>query len=402
MKCRSCGRTDKFVEILDLGYHAWCNNFLDEKDLGDEETYPLRLIYCYNCDMLQLDYTVPKNVMFSNHSYLSGSSKPLLDHFYNLAQENKEQFNLDSHSCILDIGGNDGSQLLQYQKLGFKNLFNVESAKNIADISTNTGIKTYNTFFDDMFAYKEFLPCSFKLINASGVFFHLEDLHSVIKAIKYLLKDDGVFICQFMYAGMMIEKQTYDMVYLEHILYYTLNSLEKLLKPYGLTIFDASFNNIHSGSIIAKISHSKSHLAENKTEQYYHTKENDKKYNLDAFIEFGQNIVINRFKLQTFLSDLKAQGKKIYGMGSPAKGNTLLTYEKLTPYIDKLVEINDLKVGKYTPVTHIKIEKESKEDLPDYYLLLSHNFSDYIIEQNKDIIAKGVKFIHPFPPRIIC
>jgi hypothetical protein len=139
------------------------------------------------------------------------------------------------------------------------------------------------------------------------------------------------------------------------------------------------------------------------TKRYLNLKEKDKEYTFEKFKKFGQKIVSDRYRLRKFIKDLKGESKKIYGYGAPAKGNTLLTYEKIdNKLLDKLVEINPLKIGKYTPVTHIPIVQESKEDLPDYYLLLAHNFDKEILEKNKEITDKGVKFIVPFPtPRII-
>jgi hypothetical protein len=398
MKCRACGHQYS-IDILDLGMQGWCNDFLNKDQVGKEKTYDLRLIYCLKCNMLQLSETVPKETMFKHHDYLSGTTKTLREHFYNLAKENVEQFCLSGNDCILDIGGNDGTQMVQYKLLGLDNIINVESADNIAAISEEAGIPTINKFFNEELAYKRFLPGSVMLINASGVFFHLEELHSVIRAIKYLLSSSGIFIVQFMYAGTMIEKGTYDMIYHEHLLYYTLHSLEALLEPYGLLIFDAYESDIHSGSVIAKICHSQSLLPMSK--RLLELEEKDKKYNYEAFKEFGAKITANRYKLRDFVNSLRTSSDiKIYGYGAPAKGNTLITYEGIK--LDKIVEVNPLKVGKYTPVTHIPIVQESKDDLPDYYLLLSHNFQDEILEKNKDIIAKGVKFISPFPePKIL-
>lgn len=401
MKCRSCGHNVLFP-LLNLGMQGWCNDFITKDKIGNENTYPLELCYCLKCDMLQLSYAVPKETMFKKHDYLSGTTKTLREHFYNLAEENIKQFCLSGNDSILDIGGNDGTQMAQYKIQGLDNVVNVESADNIAKISSDSGIPTINAFFNEELAYKRYLPGSIMLINASGVFFHLEELHSVIRAIKYLLAGSGIFIVQFMYAGTMIEKGTYDMIYHEHLLYYTLHSLKNLLEPYGLHIFDAYESNIHSGSVIAKICHNKCCLGEIKSKRLEELEEKDKKYTFKAFQEFAKNIQTNRYKLRDFINNLRKDNPniKIYGYGAPAKGNTLLTYEGLK--LDKLVEVNDLKIGKYTPVTHIPVERESKDDLPDYYLLLSHNFQDEILEKNKDIIEKGVKFISPFPePRIL-
>ena len=119
---------------------------------------------------------------------------------------------------------------------------------------------------------------------------------------------------------------------------------------------------------------------------------------MEAFRDFSEKIQQRKSDLRNFLANLKQKGKTIYAYGAPAKGNTLLNYFNIdNGLIDKAVEINEMKIGNYLPGSHIPITKESKDDLPDYYLLLSHNFEEEIIKRNKDIIASGVKFIVPFP-----
>lgn len=397
MKCRSC-KNENLEPILDLGKHPWCNDFLTETELGYENLYPLKLMYCNDCTLLQLDYTVPKETMFKNHTYVSSTTNTLKKHFYELALENKEQFSLKEDDMILDIGGNDGTQLLQYIKAGITNVVNVESADNIAQLSVDSGVKTINNFFNEDLIINENLENKVKLINASGVFFHLEELHSVIKGIKRALVKDGIFVVQFMYAGTMVEKLNFDGIYHEHLCYYTIQSLKNLLEPYGFKIFDAYYSDIHSGSIIAKVCNEDADFSE--TEKYEQTFNLDKKYNKQAFIDFASIVESKKNDLKNLLIDIKSKqpNAKIYAYGAPAKGNTLLNYFNIdNTLIDKCVEVNELKIGLYLPKTHIPIVKESNEDIPDYYLLLAHNFADEIIERNKELMDKGVKFIIPFP-----
>ena len=396
MYCRGCN-SEKIKLILDLGNQPWCNDFLKEEDVGSEQKYPLRLCYCEDCELLQLDHTVSKETMFADHQYLSGMTKTLVNHFYEVAEENVKQFNIQSDDLIVDIGGNDGSQLLQYKKVGVENVLNVESAKRVSEISRSAGIETINEFFNETCAKKHLGEKSVKLYNASGVFFHLEELHSVIEGIKYSLRDDGILIVQFMYAGTMIEKLNFDTIYHEHLCYYTLRSLNNLVSQYGLEIFDAYYSEIHSGSIIAKITHSGGPL-NHKSTRFLELLEIDKQYTIERFQEFSDKIEKRRGALKELLSDLKKAGNTIYAYGAPAKGNTLLNYFDIDKtLIDKAVEINELKVGHYLPQSHIPITLEDASDFPNYYLLLSHNFADEIIKKNQELISKGVDFIIPFP-----
>ena len=396
MNCRSCNSTSLEL-LLDLGEQPWCNDFLPKERLGKESIYPLRLNYCEECKLLQLDHTVPKETMFGDHCYLSGVTKTLVEHFYEVAKENVEQFNMLPSDLVIDIGGNDGSQLLQYKKAGVQNVVNVECAKRVSEISEANNILTINEYFNRECVEEYIGKGVVRLYNASGVFFHLEEIHSVIDGIKYSLRDDGVLIVQFMYAGTMIEKLNFDTIYHEHLCYYTLHSLNNLLEPYDLKIFDAYYSEIHSGSIIAKITHTNGSL-DVETERYVSLLEKDKIYSIEAFKEFAKTIEAQKGSLRDTLKGFKDEGKTIYAYGAPAKGNTLLNYFGIDDtLVDKAVEINEMKVGNFLPQSHIPITLEDKNDLPDYYLLLSHNFAEEIIKKNQDIIEKGVKFIIPFP-----
>jgi DNA-binding transcriptional regulator YhcF (GntR family) len=220
----------------------------------------------------------------------------------------------------------------------------------------------------------------------------------VLKAINYCLQQDGVLIIQFMYAGSMIDKDLFDGIYHEHLCLYTIKSLSNLLKLYNLEIFDAYYSEIHSGSIIAKVC-KKYSILNKKTSRLKKTIKKDKKYNLQEIIKFSKRVKAKRKKILDFLLSLKKNQKaKIYCYGAPAKGNTLLNYLGInTSIITKTVEVNPLKIGFYLPKSHIPIVKENKNDLPDYYLLLSHNFENEIIKKNYSILKKGVKFITLFP-----
>ena len=407
MKCRSC-KSEELELILDLGEQPWCNDFLTKERVGKEEAHPLRLFRCEECELLQIDQTVPKEVMFGDHCYLSGTTQTLRDHFLVMVKENVLQFNLKTDDLVVDIGGNDGTQLLQYKEAGVSNVLNIECAKRVSHISREAGINTLTEYFNKQCAEDKLGKGTVKLFNASGVFFHLEELHSVIEGIKYSLADDGVLIVQFMYAGAMIDNKNFDTIYHEHLCYYTIQSLQNLLSPYGLEIFDAYYSPIHSGSIISKIGHVDKR---EKTERFEESLEKDKTYTKEKTIEFAKEVESTKGNLKEKLTELKYDGvyvasdfelsqepKKIYAYGAPAKGNTLLNYFEIDhTLIDKAVEINEMKIGYYLPGSHIPIVKEDSDDVPDYYLLLSHNFADEIISKNQKLIDKGIKFIIPFP-----
>lgn len=396
-ECICCG-SNNLKLLIDLGNQPWCNNFLTKDQIGNEEYYPLQLMECKECKFNQLSYFVPKEKMFLNHDYLSGITKTLRKHFKEIAEDVVKVNNIQQNDLILDVGGNDGTNLETYKELGYNNVVNVEAASNISEISKNKGILTHNEFFNENYIDKHKYNNNIKVINASGVFFHLEEIHSVIKGIKKSLHNDGVLVIQFMYVLDMLKNKTFDMIYHEHLLYYTIQSLENLLKLYDLEIVHCYHSDIHSGSMIAYAKHCS--LENKKTDSYLEYKTKEQTYlKTNPFDSFIKEITLNKNKLKETLQIIKSKNplSKIYALGAPAKGNTLMNYFDIKGLIDKVHEVNELKIGKYTPHTHILIEKESLEDLPDYYLVLAHNFFDEIVEKNKHLKEKGVKFIMPFP-----
>ena len=400
MECRICGNT-RLEQVLDLGLQPWCNDFRAPTEPLAEK-YPLRMVFCPECTLAQLDYTVKKEIMFSKHTYVSGTTKTLANHFFNLALENKYQFNLQSDDLIVDIGGNDGTQLLQYSKLGFSNLLNVESASNIADIATRRGVNTVCNFFNEEFVDKLQLAnpqrdVKAKLINASGVFFHLEELHSVCKGVQKLLDDEGVFVVQFMYLKDIVDHKAFDAIYHEHLCYYTLKSLQYLMSMFDMVLLDAFKSPIHGGSMMAKFVKKISHKAELETHRAWSLRTNEEVLDETALSKFSYEIEKHKTKIHDILVDLKKQGRRIYGYGAPASGTTLLNYCDIdNSILEKLVEVNRLKLGLISPGTNIPIVLEDESDLPDVYFVLAYKFVDEFFQKQSHLLDK-VTFIVPLP-----
>lgn len=380
---------------MDLKDQPWGNHFLREEEVGKEPYYPLRVIYCHECQCAQLDFTVKKEVMFADHTYLSGVTRSLTEHFNKTAIDvDTRFFKSKSEKSVLDIGSNDGSQLACYQKLGYDAL-GVESSKRIAALANERGILTIHAFFNLETA--ERIGKSFDVINASGVFFHLEELHSVTAAIKKVLKKEGVFVVQFLYMKSIMENVAFDQIYHEHLLYYTLKTLGTLLERHGLQLFDAEFSPIHGGSMIAFVGHRGIRSA---TERLLHLQQEEERSGcneLSSYLAFAKRIEKLKESNLSYLLDKKRRGKRIYGMGAPVKGNTLLNYFGIgREFLDCLVEKNELRKGLYSPGKHlpILIEKELTSP-PDVYYVLAWNFKKEILKNNGHLIEQGVEFYFP-------
>jgi len=394
MICRICDGT-KLEKVLDLGNQPWCNHFLKPEEVGTEPTYPLRVVYCHDCSTTQLDYTVKKEIMFGDHTYLSGVTKSLSNHFKTVADEIDAIVpDKNRKKTVLDIGSNDGTQLKHFQALGYE-VLGVESSKTTSKIAMDDNVPTLNAFFNLETAKK--IGKKFDVINAAGVFFHLEELHSVTEGIRESLEPDGIFMVQFLYMKKIVENLAFDQIYHEHLLYYNLKNIAVLLNKHGLEMFDCKLTPIHGGSMIGYVTHKGK---KTKTQRYLAAcaSENAAKSNdIATYHEFAKRVENMKKRDIAYLDQKKKEGKTIFGMGAPVKGNTLLNYFGVGKnHLDCLVEKNTLRKGLISPGMHLPVLIESElTTTPDVYYVLAWNFKKEILTNNKHLIEKGVEFYFP-------
>ncbi|MDX2187706.1 MAG: class I SAM-dependent methyltransferase [Opitutaceae bacterium] len=398
MICRVCDSPHLELAV-DLGEQPWANHFLTADQVGKEPKYPLRVVRCTACGTAQLDYTVPKETMFADHTYLSGMTKTLSDHFKGVAETVDHRFFRDRpRKAMLDIGSNDGTQLRHYKDLGY-DILGVEAAKLPSDLANQAGLTTLRAFFNVETAKS--IGRKFEVINASGVFFHLEELHSVTDGIRLCLAPDGVFVIQFLYMKRIVENDAFDQIYHEHLLYYNLRTLQRLLQRHGLQVFDAEFSPIHGGSIIAYATHANAVQPSKRLLELEEAEDRDGANTLEWYHRFGERIAERKRENLAYLRAKRAEGKRIWGLGAPVKGNTLLNYFGIgTDLLECLTERNPHRKGLYAPGSHLPvwIEQELTQQ-PDVYYVLAWNFKKEILARNQDLIAKGVEFYFPVNPK---
>lgn len=399
MQCRVCDGSDLRL-ALDLGRQPWCNHFLRPEEVGTEPLYPLRLVHCADCCLAQLDYTVRKETMFGDHTYLSGVTKSLSRHFAEVAADVDARFGQPGHrKSVLDIGSNDGTQLKHFQSLGW-DVLGVESSKSTARIANDNGVPTVNEFFNQELA--ERLDRKFDVINAAGVFFHLEELHSVTDGIRLALADDGVFVVQFLYMQSIVENLAFDQIYHEHLLYYNLATIERLLARHGLAMFDARLSPIHGGSIIGFVTHRGKRPASARLQSLRAIEYARNSNHFHTYLDFAARVSRMRERNLEYLHGKKRAGKTIFGMGAPVKGNTMLNYFGVGPdTIDCLVEKNVLRRGLFSPGSHIPIAMEDElPRQPDVYFVLAWNFKEEILANHRELLRSGVEFYFPVDPEV--
>ena len=396
--CRICDHTD-LQSAVDLGRQPWANNFLTPDQVGQEPFYPLHVVYCPRCACAQLDYTVPKETMFANHTYVSGVTETLRRHFRETAEQIDSAFFAGARAkAVLDIGSNDGTQLDQYRAIGY-DVLGVESCGPVARLAQERGIETCVDFFNLATASR--IGRQFEVINASGVFFHLEELHSVTDGVRACLKPDGVFVVQFLYMKSIVENLAFDQIYHEHLLYYTLRTIEQLLLRHGLTTFDAYWSPIHGGSIILMAGHPGRREQTARLRDLLAAEDASGVNTLASYRAFEESVRQMKGRTLDDLRGRKAAGKRMYGLGAPVKGNTLLnTFGIGRELLECLVEKNAMRRGLISPGMHIPVLIEDElQGPPDVYFVLAWNFKREILQRHADLLARGVEFYFPVNPR---
>jgi 2-polyprenyl-3-methyl-5-hydroxy-6-metoxy-1,4-benzoquinol methylase len=397
MACRCCGARNVEL-VIDLGDQPHCNRLV-RPDLapGLEPHYPLRVGFCRDCTMVQIDHTIPKESMFTDYPYVSGTTKTLPAHFAATSRRMASAYGLGPADLVVDIGSNDGTWLKQYAPFGCR-VLGVEAAGNVARIAQDSGIPTWNRFFNEDCArdiLKEHGPA--KAVTAAGVFFHLEELHSVVRGIEALLAEDGVFVVQAIYLGGMVENTAFDQVYHEHLCYYTLRSLAALLERHGLEIFEADLVDIHGGSIEAHVARRGARPVGESVRRMRAEEARKGLGEIATYRAFARNVLALRDRLLALLRDYRARGRSVWAYGAPAKGATLLNSFGIGPdLVQKAVEKNPLKIGLAIPGMRIPIEAEEGQR-PDAYLVLAWNFIAEFLRKEADWLASGGEFIVPIP-----
>lgn len=397
MACRGCG--ERRVEVfLDLSPQPHCNRLV-RPDLAPEvePRYPLRVGFCHDCTLVQIDWTIPKAEMFSDYPYVSGTTSTLTDHFGETAARLVRTFGLQPGDLVVDVGSNDGSWLKQYAPFGLS-VLGVEAAANIADLAKAAGIPTLNRFFNEDLAREIAEEHGHaKLVTAAGVFFHLEELHSVVRGVDVLIGDDGVFVVQAIYLGGMIDNTAFDQIYHEHLCYYTLRSIGRLFERHGLEVFEASLVPIHGGSLEVHVARKGRRTVAPSVRTLLDEERRNGLDDIGTYQRFAGRVVTLGEQLHALLSRYRTEGRSVWAYGAPAKGATLLNSFGIGPdLVAKAVEKNPMKVGLAIPGCRIPILAEGGER-PAAYLMLAWNFLDEFLKKERPFIESGGEFIVPVP-----
>ncbi len=402
--CRLCHGKDLRL-FLRLGPQPLAGKFVKPEEAGKKEArYDLDVFFCNSCKLVQVVDVVEKGALFSEYFYAPHSL--LSPHFTEYAKEIAQEYHLSEKTLVVEFGSNIGMMLKPLRELGVKAI-GIEPAQNIAEMANKLGLETIPDFFTEKIAL-EIVKQHGKadLIVANNVFAHIDDLDEILRGIKALLKENGVFVFENHYLLDTVEKLQYDDVYHEHLCYYALIPLIPFFRKWGLEIVGAKRINTHGGSIRVFVSRSQTRPIKPSVKALL---EQEKKMRLDqfeTFADFAERVKKNKAELASLLKKLKSQGKKIVGYGAPARGNTLLNYCEIGPGIlDYLIDDSPLRQNKFTPGTRIPIFSVEKfrNDNPDFAFLLAWGgYTEKILKKEQEFIQRGGKFIIPLPrPEVV-
>ncbi len=392
----------KKVIFLDLGKHPITNNFLKTPKPDKEFFYNLKLVFNNKTKLISLANFVKPKMMFNDtYAHRASASMTMQNAYNKLADKIKKKYNPKK---ILEIGSNDGVFIKNFKKV--KNI-GVEPCKNLAKITKNMGIETYDEFWDFKLSNKiKEKHGKIDLIYSANTISHIHNLSETFKAIKNLLGEDGIFILEDPSLMESLKNVAYDQFYDEHSYVFSITALKNITKDFDLEIFKIEKLKTHGGSnrvYFKKIDNKKYKVSKIVMKQL----KNEKKYGINqlkTYTKFASKVKKSKRNLIKIFKKLKKINKTVIGYGATYKSSTVLNYCKLNSnFIEYFLDTTPTKKGKYTPGTHIPIFKY--KGIPkniDYAFLGAWNFKDEIFKKEKSFIKRGGKFITHVPnPKIL-
>jgi hypothetical protein len=399
--CRLCGSPLKHT-FVDLGMSPLCESFLKREEIDAMEPFfPLHVLTCAECFLVQLkEYVSPEHI-FREYAYFSSYSTSWVAHAKAYCEMIAKRLGLGPQSLAVELASNDGYLLQHFLPLGVP-VLGIEPAVNVAQVAIDKGIPCLTEFFGVALATR--LANEGKqadLIAGNNVLAQVPDLNDFVGGMTILLKPEGVVTLEFPHLEKLMAENQFDTIYHEHFSYFSLTTIEKMADRHALKIIDVEELGTHGGSLRVYLAHQASSHQPSEAVGVLLAREDKLGFrDIAAYSAFADQVKATKRKLLAALIAIKDEGKTICGYGAPGKGNTLLNYCAIgTDFLDFTVDRNPYKHGRYTPGMHIPIlpPEEIDKTKPDYIFILPWNLKREIMQQMRHAADWGAKFIIPIP-----
>jgi len=394
--CRLCTASLEHV-MADLGVSPLANRLLDPSELSQPEMfYPLKVFYCAECHLAQIEEYESPTQIFSDYPYLSSMSRSWLEHCSSFANSMIDRLQLDRRSLVVEVASNDGSLLRFFQDRGI-GVLGVEPAANVALRAEGDGVPTISEFFGTSLASAIADDRQADLLVANNVLAHVPDLNDFVEGLRLALSPEGVLSIEFPHLLRLIEGRKFDTIYHEHFSYFSLHAVREVLFRHGLAMIDVEELPTHGGSLRVLAAREKINVNMSPRVDEMIGQEAEAGLTDPTTYElFSETVKSEKRRIVGAVLGLKEAGHTIAGYGAPAKGNTLLNYCGLsTEVIDFTVDASPLKQGKYLPGSRIPIlaPEAIDERKPDLIFILPWNLKSEIMTQLAHCRGWGARFL---------
>ena len=397
--CRLCN-SKNLIDIFDLGKQPPANSLRSKVELS-VPYFSLKLLYCNDCSVTQLDTTVDPKFLFDDYLWVTATSLEANNYSNIFCKEVLKKISKDK-PFVLEIASNDGTFLLPFKERK-ANILGVDPAKKIALEATNNGIPTINNFFNKELAHKIYKEKGRPdILIARNVIPHVKEINSIIEGISEIISNEGIAVIEFHYSKKIIEELHYDSIYHEHLFYFSLLTISNLFKKYGMFAFDLLISQISGGSLVLFFSKLKKEQSESLKKMI--SEEKKLKLNdLKTWNEFAIKSKKHSGDLKKIVEEYSIKSKLI-GYGASARSSTMLNYSQINSnHIEYIIDKNPLKKGLITPGTDIPIvtfTEGIKGAKNRNVLLLAWNFKSEIVTELRENGFTG-DIIVPLPNEII-